>query len=229
MTFVKGTNELLDWIYLEGGPHKDGSIRCRWSEKSIHNAEKRIDGLWCRLLTIDADKGFASETLLESENFTNQAPTAVDTPIQLKFGAATGGPTDDAQIDANGTITINRKISIELRFFVQVNKDNQEIKSHLKASLFKDGVIVGNTISLMVETENGGDDDSVVTFTLPVQLTILQPNVEPGTEYKVYLARDSSGGNNGGLVSEATSSVLKTTHGFQDSPSATVTITKVTF
>lgn len=118
-----------------------------------------------------------------------QSPSAVDTPIQIEFGSATGTVSDPVMMDSLGTITINEAGLYLVKTSLQVGRTSATGVSVIYLKVDINGTQAGR--SLVVKLDNADssaivEDDSLVV--LPA-----------GAEIKYYLMRDSAGSNYGGL------------------------------
>ena len=133
---------------------------------------------------------------LDAESFVDQAPVALDTPIDVTFGAAQGTVSDPVMLSAGGIITFNQELSYDTEIALSVGR----VSNPGTARVF---------IRVAIDPGVG----SFILFSNPV-LTILSDNdfliperiVRSGvfpanSRIKVELGRDSGDGgiNDGGL------------------------------
>lgn len=148
-------------------------------------------------------------TVLESGNTSNQLPVATDTPIQIAFGSPVSGT--DITLAADGSITFNTTAYYHAQLNVNFGRSSG----------------AGEAIMLLRATVNGTATGFVQSVKLPDANTFIPLQVETegyipaGTIYRVYVMRDSTGINNGGLYA-----FNPTLAGWDDAPSAWIRIRK---
>lgn len=149
------------------------------------------------------------ETLISSKSLaSSQQPSALDTPIQIEFGAAQ--VTDQVELSALGTLLF-KEAGL---YYVTVNGQygataagGGEAALRFRAEL--NGSPFGNVLSATVR-------DTKTSIPLLASFWI-QANIND--EWASFLLRDSSNNNKGGLFQETTALV-----GWGDSPSAAIII-----
>jgi len=140
----------------------------------------------------------------------SQNPSAVDTPLQVEFGAL--ATSTDASIATDGTITFNTAGKYMVTLFLRFGRTSGAGTSILLNRLLYNGVQFLRTNAIAMT-------DAAATH--PFSATLLIEATAADT-LKVEIARDSAGINNGGLI-RTTPSTL----GWHASPSASVVISKV--
>ena len=55
-----------------------------------------------------ANSSLSATQVLNGTSFVTQAPSALDTPLIVSFGAAQGSPSTDVSLDAFGKVTFNK-------------------------------------------------------------------------------------------------------------------------
>jgi len=151
--------------------------------------------------------------VLFASEFTDQVPTLVDTPLQLKFGPAQLTVDDPVMIDALGNITINERGHYDVISTFRVGRlGSAGMVSKLYVRGLVNGVGFGNPTATFV------DNPSIV---IP-ELFTLNAFVKAGDVVTIEFYRDSAGPNEGGLFA-ATSAI-----GWGVAPSAVIRIFKLT-
>lgn len=147
---------------------------------------------------------------LVARSFLDQNPTAVDTPIQVEFGAAQSNP--DISVDSSGTVTFSTAGSYFMSFFGRLGRTTSAGSAYLGIRFLKNGVQQGATA---VERLPDGDITSAFAITLLVE-------AQAADTLEFELVRDSAGINNGGL--QAFTTTLGT---WEDAPSASLFLYKL--
>ena len=152
-----------------------------------------------------------SEVLLTGSSLNNQQPSVVDTALQVEFGAAQGNSGDPVQLAADGTITFNDPDFYTITVTAQYGRlaQPQTALTHLRILL--NGFQIGNSSSATLPAE-----ETEIPFSVTVGTEI-----EAGDQFTMEVIRDSTGANDGGLVS-----VPVTAAGWSDSPSASILISR---
>lgn len=150
--------------------------------------------------------------VLFASEFTDQEPTLIDVPIQVKFGGAQLTVNDPVMIDALGNITINEAGHYEVISTFRVGRlgsAGQISKLYVRGLV--NGVGFGNPTSTFI------DNPSIV---IP-ELFTLNGFAAAGAVITIEFYRDSDGPNEGGLFA-ATSAI-----GWGTAPSAVIRIFKL--
>jgi hypothetical protein len=137
-----------------------------------------------------ANASLSATQVLNATSFVTQAPSALNTPLIVSFGAAQGGPSTDVQLDSFGKLIFNKAGLYIINFAISVERI---------------GSSGGVSVLLLREVLNGVQTSSTKGFQLdtpgidiPYELTIpLQAN--QGDILQFEIMRDSSGVNQGGL------------------------------
>ena len=122
-----------------------------------------------------------------------QAPTAVDTPLQLTFGATTGAPTDPVMINAAGTVTFNTAGTYAVRIKLQCGRTGATGTSILLSRLVLGGTQVGSPAAVKLTQTDA---------TTPTESRVVM-NPTAGQTFIVQIMRDSAGSNFGGVYPQA--------------------------
>ena len=155
----------------------------------------------------------SATSVLYAFSTVNQAPSVLDTPLQVTFGAAQNTATDPVMLDALGNITFNQTGMYLFNGFSNIER--QGSSGGVSVLLFRaliDGVQAGVVKGFELNTTG-------VMF--PYETTIVINITEVGTVLTWEILRDSSGVNQGGMYTHTASST------WDDVPSAQIQIFKV--
>lgn len=159
---------------------------------------------------------FRETTLISGFSLaTSQQPVALDTPINIEFGAAQGTVSDPVMLSAGGAITFNQAGQYIINYQSQFGRTGAAGTSYLYTRSLVNGVVVGNSRHAKLV-----DPDIVLPFALRVKI-----NVNIGDVLTLQLLRDSAGGagaNAGGFFQAD-----PTTVGFPNAPSASIEISRL--
>lgn len=137
-----------------------------------------------------ANANLTATQVLNGTSFVNQAPSALDTPLVVSFGAAQGNISTDVMIDALGNVTFNKAGLYMINGFGSVER--QGSSGGVAVLLFRarlNGTQVTATKGFHLDTPN---------LDIPYEVTIpFQANA--GDVFWFEIMRDSSGVNQGGL------------------------------
>lgn len=149
------------------------------------------------------------QVLTGSSVAVSQNPSAVDTPLQVEFGA--GVVATDATLASNGTITFHTAGDYIVTLFLRFGRT-----SGTGAAILLNRFLINDVQGLNTNGLKLGDQDTIIPFsaTLGVQASV-------GTTFKLQIMRDSAGINNGGLFR-----IQPTLPSWNVSPSATVVVSK---
>lgn len=147
---------------------------------------------------------------LEAISTTSQAPASTDTPLQITFGA--GSSNSDVSVNGSGTVTILTAGVYFLTFNLSLGRSNATGVSTVLARLLVNDVATGFVQASKIDTS---------VNIVPFHATLLRKFAVNDT-IKVQIIRDSSGTNDGGVVTF--DPVLS---GWANSPSAAVRIQKI--
>ena len=154
----------------------------------------------------------SATSVLYAFSTVNQAPSVLDTPLQVTFGAAQNTATDPVMLDALGNITFNQTGMYLFNGFGNIER--QGSSGGVSVLLFRaliDGVQAG-----IVK----GFDLSSTGIMIPYEITTIINITEAGTVLTWEILRDSSGVNQGGMYTHTASST------WDDVPSAQIQIFK---
>ena len=155
----------------------------------------------------------SATSVLYAFSTVDQAPSVVDNPLQVTFGAAQNTSTDPVMLDALGNITFNQTGMYLFNGFGNIER--QGSSGGVSALLFRaliDGVQAGVVKGFELNTTG-------VMF--PYETTIVINITEAGTVLTWEIMRDSSGVNQGGMYTHIAPGP------WDDVPSAQIQIFKV--
>ena len=139
----------------------------------------------------------SATSVLYAFSTVNQAPSVLDTPLQVTFGAAQNTATDPVMLDALGNITFNKTGMYLFNGFGNIER--QGSSGGVSVLLFRaliDGVQAGVVKGFELNTTG-------VMF--PYETTIVINITEVGTVLTWEILRDSSGVNQGGMYTHTAS------------------------
>lgn len=140
-----------------------------------------------------AAAGIKEVELLRAASTVIQAPTAVDTPLQLTFGGAQGSIANPAMINAAGLVTFNTAGNYAVRIKLQNGRTGASGTSILLSRILLDGTQIGSPAAAKItQAESIFATDSRVVI-----------NVTAGQTFSVQIMRDSAGTNFGGVYPQA--------------------------
>lgn len=140
-----------------------------------------------------AAAGVKEVELLRATSVIAQAPTAVDTPLQLVFGAAQKSASDPVMINAAGLVTFNVAGNYAVRIKLQCGRTGATGTSILLSRLLLSGTQFGSAACVkLTQTDATTPTDSRV---------IMNPTA--GQTLAVQIMRDSAGSNFGGVYQQA--------------------------
>lgn len=140
-----------------------------------------------------AAAGMKEVELLRAASTVAQAPTAVDTPLQLAFGAAQNSASNPVMINAAGLLTFNTAGNYAVRIKLQCGRTGSTGTSILLSRILLAGAQYGSAACVkMTQTDATTPTDSRVVI-----------NVTAGQTMAVQIMRDSSGSNFGGVYPQA--------------------------
>lgn len=133
--------------------------------------------------------GVKEVEVLRAASTATQAPTAVDTPLQLTFGGAQGSASDPVMINAAGLVTFNQAGNSAVRVKLQCGRTGATGTSILLSRLVLGGDQLGSAACVkLTQTDATTPTDSRVVM-----------NPTAGQTLQVQIMRDSAGSNFGGV------------------------------
>lgn len=160
--------------------------------------------------TLGSDVQLVYTPVLLSASFVNQLPSGLDTPLQVNFGAATSNTFID--LDAAGNITFLQAGVYELSIRVTQGRETNPGAAILLARATLNGNQIGNSFHANLPNQN-----TSIPLAVTTNLTASVNDV-----FAVQVMRSSAGVDSGGLFAQAG------TAGWNNSPSAQATVTRVT-
>lgn len=159
-----------------------------------------------------AAAGVKEVEVLRAASLVSQAPTAVDTPLQVSFGAAQGAPTDPVSISAAGLVTFNVAGNYAVRIKLQKGRTGATGTSILLSRILLAGAQVGVPAFAKMTSSD-------FTFASESRVVV---NPTAGQTFAVQIMRDSAGSNFGGLYPQAA-----TVTAWGTAPSALIVISRL--
>lgn len=142
---------------------------------------------------IYAAEGVREAEVLRASSSVAQAPSAVDTPLQVAFGAAQGAPSDPVSISSAGLVTFNQAGNYAVRVKLQCGRTGASGTSILLSRLVLGGAQLGSAACVkLTQTDATTPTDSRVVM-----------NTTAGQTLQVQIMRDSAGSNFGGIYPQA--------------------------
>lgn len=140
-----------------------------------------------------AAAGVKEVEVLRAASTATQAPTAVDTPLQLSFGGAQGSASDPVMINAAGLVTFNQAGNYAVRVKLQCGRTGATGTSILLSRIVLGGTQLGSAACVkLTQTDATTPTDSRVVM-----------NPTAGQTFQVQIMRDSAGSNFGGVYPQA--------------------------
>lgn len=140
-----------------------------------------------------AAAGIKEVEVLRAASTVIQAPTAVDTALQLTFGAAQGSASNPVMINAAGLVTFNTAGNYAVRIKLQNGRTGATGTSILLSRILLNGAQLGSAAAVkMTQTDATTPTDSRVIV-----------NATAGQTFTVQIMRDSAGSNFGGVYPQA--------------------------
>lgn len=159
-----------------------------------------------------AAAGVKEVELLRAASTVTQAPSALDTPLQLTFGAAQNSGTDPVMINSAGLVTFNVDGNYAVRIKLQNGRTGSTGTSILLSRLLLNGSQIGSAAAVKItETDATTPTDSRVVV-----------NATAGQAFVVQIMRDSAGSNFGGVYPQ-----VATVAAWGAAPSALLVISRL--
>lgn len=137
--------------------------------------------------------GVKEVEVLRAASAVAQAPSAVDTALQLTFGAAQGSSSNPVMVNAAGLVTFNVAGNYAVRVKLQCGRTGATGTSILLSRILLGGAQLGSTACVkMTQTDATTPTDSRVVI-----------NATAGQTFAVQIMRDSAGSNFGGVYPQA--------------------------
>ncbi|EDY5968322.1 hypothetical protein GRK88_004499 [Salmonella enterica] len=136
-----------------------------------------------------AAAGVKEVEVLRASSTVAQAPTAVDTALQLTFGAAQGTASNPVMINTAGLVTFNAAGSYAARVKLQAGRTGASGTSILLSRILVNGAQYGSPAATKLVSAD---------VTIPIESRVAI-NVTAGQTMAVQIMRDSAGANFGGV------------------------------
>lgn len=133
--------------------------------------------------------GVKEVEVLRAASTAAQEPTAVDTPLQLTFGAAQGSASDPVMVNAAGLVTFNQAGNYAVRLKLQCGRTGATGASILLSRLLLNGAQLGSAAAVKMTSTDA---------TTPTESRVVL-NVSAGQTFAAQIMRDSAGPNFGGV------------------------------
>ena len=138
---------------------------------------------------IYATPGVKEVEVLRAASTVAQAPTAVDTALQVSFGSAQGSASDPVMINAAGLVTFNTAGNYAVRIKLQAGRTGASGTSILLSRILLNGAQYGSPAATKLVSAD---------TTIPIESRVVI-NATAGQTFSVQIMRDSAGTNYGGV------------------------------
>lgn len=142
---------------------------------------------------IYAAAGVKEVEVLRASSLVSQSPSAVDTPLQVAFGAAQGSALMPVQISAAGLVMFNEAGNYAVRIKLQAGRTGASGTSILLSRLLLAGAQYGSPAATKLVSAD---------VTIPIESRVVI-NATAGQTFSVQIMRDSAGSNFGGIFPQA--------------------------
>lgn len=159
-----------------------------------------------------AAAGMKEVEVLRAPSTTTQAPSAVDTPLQLTFGAAQNSGSDAVMINAAGLVTFNQAGNYAVRIKTQNGRTGATGTSILLMRIMINGIQYGSPAATKITSTDS---------TVPTESRVVL-NPTAGQTLVVQIMRDSAGSNFGGVYPQ-----VATVSSWGTSPSTLLVISRL--
>ena len=159
-----------------------------------------------------AATGVKEVEVLRAFSTATQAPSAVDTALQLTFGAAQGSTSDPVMINAAGLVTFNVAGNYAVRVKLQCGRTGATGTSILLSRILLGGTQLGSAACVkLTQTDATTPTDSRVVV-----------NATAAQTFVVQIMRDSTGSNFGGVYPQ-----VATVAAWGTAPSALIVVSRL--
>lgn len=159
-----------------------------------------------------AAAGMKEVEVLRAPSTVAQAPTAVDTALQLTFGSAQNSASNPVMINAAGLVTFNTAGNYAVRIKLQCGRTGATGTSILLSRILLGGAQFGSAACVkMTQTDATTPTDSRVVI-----------NATAGQTLAIQIMRDSAGSNFGGVYPQ-----VATVTAWGTAPSALLVISRL--
>ncbi|EMJ0319317.1 hypothetical protein V7I88_004589 [Salmonella enterica] len=136
-----------------------------------------------------AAAGVKEVEVLRASSTIAQAPTAVDTALQLSFGAAQGAASNPVMVNTAGLVTFNYAGNYAVRIKLQAGRTGASGTSILLSRILVNGAQYGSPAATKLVSAD---------VTIPIESRVVI-NASAGQTMAVQIMRDSAGTNFGGV------------------------------
>lgn len=161
---------------------------------------------------IYATPGVKEVEVLRAASTITQAPTAVDTALQLTFGPAQGSASDPVMINAAGLVTFNTAGNYAVHIKLQAGRTGASGTSVLLSRILLNGAQYGSPAATKLVSAD---------TTIPIESRVVI-NTTAGQTFAVQIMRDSAGTNFGGVYPQ-----VATVTAWGTAPSALLVISRL--
>lgn len=137
-----------------------------------------------------AAAGVKEVEVLRAASAATQEPAAVNTPLQVSFGAAQGSIANPVQISAASLLTFNEPGTYAIRVKLQNGRTGASGTSILLSRILLNGAQVGSAASVKLSSADS---------TIPTDSRVVVAAPAAGANFAVQIMRDGAGSNFGGL------------------------------
>lgn len=159
-----------------------------------------------------AAAGMKEVEVLRAPSTATQAPSAIDTPLQLTFGAAQNSGSDAVMINAAGLVTFNQAGNYAVRIKTQNGRTGASGTSILLMRILVNGTQYGSPAATRITATDS---------TVPTESRVVL-NSTAGQTMAVQIMRDSAGSNFGGVYPQ-----VATVAAWGTAPSALLVISRL--
>ena len=159
-----------------------------------------------------AAAGMKEVEVLRAPSTVAQAPTAVDTPLQLTFGAAQNSTANPVMVNAAGLVTFNVAGNYAVRVKLQCGRTGATGTSILLSRILLGGAQYGSAACVKLTQTDA---------TTPIESRVVI-NAAAGQTLAVQIMRDSAGSNFGGVYPQ-----VATVTAWGTAPSALIVISRL--
>ncbi|EBN3433198.1 hypothetical protein A7G67_22945 [Salmonella enterica subsp. enterica serovar Newport] len=177
---VKTKSEMFALI---GGNFPDNTTGAITPEKLREVTTQLADSM------LYAATGVKEVEVLRASSTVAQAPTAVDTALQLSFGAAQGAASNPVMINAAGLVTFNTAGNYAVRIKLQAGRTGASGTSILLSRILVNRSQYGSPAATKLVSAD---------VTIPIESRVVI-NAAAGWTMAVQIMRDSAGTNFGGV------------------------------
>lgn len=164
---------------------------------------------------VPVEAGLTDTILIDSRSVAaTQSPSALDTPLQVEFGGPQTSANGEVTLSAAGRITFNEAGSYFLTSNFRLGRTGASGTSVILGQFFFNGVVIP-------QLEGAAARITSANIVIPLSLTFVV-TASAGDFIEVFIARDGSGNNSGGLFQ-----FTPTTLAWNDAPSASIRVSRL--